>query len=136
MTGVQTCALPISDLNGLVGSENIEDFVPLNWKDQLIVRLGGEFSATDSIQLRAGYSFGRSPVPDGTLTPLTAVLMEHSISTGAGWQSGRCSVDVAYQWSLPNTQRVGTSDLRAGEYDNSATRIGVHWFGLTTGVKF
>lgn len=125
-----------TDLNGLVGSENMEDFVPLNWKDQLVVRLGGEFSATDSIQLRAGYSYGRSPVPDGTLTPLTAVIMEHSISTGAGWQYGRWTVDVAYQWSLPNTQRVGTSDLLAGEYDNSATRIGVHWFGLTTGVKF
>ena len=125
-----------ADLNGVVGSDAMEDFVPLDWKDQLIVRLGGEFSVTDFIQLRAGYSYGRSPVPDGTLTPLTAVIMEHSLSAGAGWQCDRWSVDFAYQWSLPNTQRVGTSDLRSGEYDNSATRIGVHWFGLTTGIKF
>ena len=31
---------------------------------------------------------------------------------------------------------VGTSELRSGEYDNSATRIGVHWLGLTTGMRF
>lgn len=125
-----------ADLNGVVGSDSMEDFVPLDWRDQLIVRVGGEFAATERIQLRAGYSYGRSPVPDGTLTPLTAVIMEHALTTGAGWQEGRWSVDFAYQWSLPNTQRVGTSELRSGEYDNSSTRIGVHWFGLTTGVRF
>lgn len=125
-----------SDLNGVVGSDSMEDFVPLDWKDQLIVRVGGEFAATERVQLRAGYSYGRSPVPDGTLTPLTAVIMEHALTTGVGWQEGRWSVDFAYQWSLPNTQRVGTSELRSGEYDNSATRVGVHWFGLTTGVRF
>lgn len=125
-----------ADLNGVVGSDRMEDFVPLDWKDQLVVRLGGEYSATDTIQIRGGYSYGRSPVPEETLTPLTAVIMEHSLTTGAGWQNGRWSVDVAYQWSLPNTQRVGTSELRSGEYSQTATRIGVHWFGLTTGVRF
>lgn len=125
-----------TDLNGVVGSDDMDDFVPLDWKDQVVVRVGGELTVTDSLQLRGGYSYGRSPVPDGTLTPLTAVIMEHSVTTGAGWQSGRWSVDFAYQWSPPNTQRVNASELRSGEYNNSATRIGVHWLGLTTGMRF
>ena len=70
-----------TDLNGVVGSDSMEDVVPLDWKDQLIVRVGGEFAATERIQLRAGYSYGRSPVPSGTLTPLTAVIMEHALTT-------------------------------------------------------
>lgn len=125
-----------ADLNGLVGSDAMQDVVPLDWRDQFVFRAGAEFAATEKIHLRGGYSYGRSPVPDGTLTPLTAVIMEHTLTTGAGWESGRWTVDFAYQWSLPNTQRVSSSELRSGEYNKSATRIGVHWLGLTTGVRF
>jgi len=125
-----------TDLNGLVGSDAMEDFVPLRWKNQLIVRGGAEFSVTDSLRLRGGYSYGNNPVPGSTLTPLTAAIMKHTLTSGAGWERGRWTVDFAYQWSLPHEQQVGTSALQAGEYSNSEVRVGVHWFGLTTGVQF
>ncbi|HRC86325.1 MAG TPA: outer membrane protein transport protein, partial [Thermoanaerobaculia bacterium] len=41
-----------------------------NWKDQWVVALGGEYKASDTTTLRAGYNWGESPVPDDTLTPL------------------------------------------------------------------
>ena len=123
-------------INGAVGTPNIYDVVPLRWEDQFVYRAGVEFQATDAVALRAGYTYGNSPVPDSTLTPLTAAIMEHKLSAGAGWKNERYSVDVAYQYSLPSSQSVGTSGLQAGEYSNSRTEVSVHTVGVTFGINF
>ncbi|MEP6664573.1 MAG: outer membrane protein transport protein, partial [Verrucomicrobiota bacterium] len=124
------------DLNALLGSRSTEDAVPLRWRDQLIYRTGVEFAATENLRLRLGYRYGNNPVPTKTLTPLTAVISEHTITSGIGYQFGRYQFDLAYQWDVPNEGKVGRSGLRSGEYSRSKTKIGSHWFGLTTGVKF
>ncbi len=123
------------DFNGVLGSD-IYDIVPLRWEDQFVYRAGVEFQATDAVALRCGYTYGNSPVPDSTLTPLTAAIMEHKLSAGAGWKNERYFVDVAYQYSLPSSQSVGTSALQAGEYSNSRTEVQVHTIGLTLGMNF
>lgn len=123
------------DFNNALG-QNIYDIVPLRWKDQFVYRLGVEFQATDAVALRVGYTYGNSPVPDSTLTPLTAAIMEHKLSAGAGWKNERYFVDVAYQYSLPSSQNVGTSALQAGEYSNSRTEVSVHMVGVTFGMSF
>lgn len=125
-----------SDLNGFLGSDAIDDSIPLRWADRFVYRAGVEFTPDEQWSFRAGYSFGDSPVPDGTLTPLTAAIMEHTVGAGAGFQWRRWRVDAAWQWDLPATQRVGTSDLLAGEYSDSSVTVDVHWFGLTLGWLF
>lgn len=125
-----------NDINGVLGTANIYDVVPLRWEDQFVCRLGVEFQATAAVALRAGYSYGKSPVPDNTLTPLTAAIMEHKLGGGVGWRNDRYFVDAAYQYSLPASQNVGPSALRAGEYSNSRTEVSVHLFALTVGVNF
>lgn len=125
-----------NDINGVVGTPNIYDAVPLRWEDQFVYRLGVEFQATDAIALRAGYTYGKSPVPDSTLTPLTAAIMEHKLGGGVGWKNDRYFVDAAYQYSLPASQRVGTSALQAGEYSNSKTEVSVHMVAVTFGMNF
>jgi len=101
-----------------------------------VYRAGVEFQATEAIALRAGYTYGNSPVPDSTLTPLTAAIMEHKLSAGAGWKNERYFVDIAYQYSLPSSQNVGTSALQAGEYSNSRTEVEIHTVGVTFGMNF
>lgn len=125
-----------NDINSVVGTTDIYDVVPLRWEDQFVYRLGVEFQATDSIALRAGYTYGKSPVPDSSLTPLTAAIMEHKLGGGVGWKIDRYFVDAAYQYSLPADQRVGTSALQAGEYSNSRTEVSVHTVALTFGMNF
>ncbi len=125
-----------ADFNALLGSDSAKDYVPLSWRDQIVYRVGAEFAVTEKFRLRGGYSYAKSPVPDKTLTPLTAVITEHTVTTGFGYEQGRYKFDLAYQWDLPAEQRVGNSGLRAGEYSNSATKIGIHWVGITTGVRF
>lgn len=125
-----------ASINGVLGTANIYDIIPLRWEDQFVYRLGVEFQATESIALRAGYCYGSSAVPDSTLTPLTAAIMEHKLSVGAGWKNDRYFVDAGYQYSLPASQRVGTSALRSGEYSNSRTEVNVHMVAVTFGVNF
>jgi len=62
--------------------------------------------------------------------------MEHTLTTGFGYRHGRYHVDVAYQYDLPHRERVGVSGYQAGEYSNSSVEVGIHWVGLTTGIRF
>jgi long-chain fatty acid transport protein len=124
------------DLNGLVGSDKLDDNIPLDWKDQFVIRAGVEYHLNDQWSLRAGYSYGRNPIPARTLMPLTAAIMEHTVSAGLGFKQGPVSVDLAYQWQIPNSEHTGQSDIAAGEYADSTIRVSTQWVGLTTSVEF
>jgi long-chain fatty acid transport protein len=123
-------------INGALGSSTLDDQVPLNWRNSFVYRAGIEYAASESWRLRAGYSYGRSPVPNETLTPLTATITEHTLALGAGWQRGRYTIDFGYQLELPAERNVGTSALLSGEYSNSSVETTIHWLGVTTGMKF
>ena len=124
------------DINGVLGTGSLDDTVPLKWKDRFVLRTGLEFQACDSIALRAGYVFGNTPVPASTVTPLTAVINEHTLTGGLGYKRGRYSVDLAYQYQLPSTLSIVTSNLKSGEYSNSSTQVDIHLFALTAGLVF
>ena len=125
-----------ADLNGLTGGNSIEDFVPLDWQDRFVYRAGVDFAVSENFHVRGGYSYGRSPVPDSTLTPLTAAIAEHTFTTGVGYTRGRWQIDLAYQYDLPVAGRVDLSRLRAGEYSHSEVDLSVHWIGITTSIRF
>jgi long-chain fatty acid transport protein len=123
-------------VNGLVGSSSLQDSIPLEWRSEFVYRGGVEYHFTDNFVARGGYSYGRSPVPDATLTPMTAAIMEHTVTAGLGYHWKRYQCDLAYQWDIPVTRNVGTSSLLAGEYSNSSTQVAIHWLALTFGVRF
>lgn len=125
-----------ADLNAFLESDQIDDVVPLHWRDRFVYRAGFEFAATDSFFLRGGYAFGDSPVPDETLTPMSAAILEHTLTAGVEWRRGRWSLALAYQYDFPAESRVGVSSLRSGEYSHSRTQFHAHWFGVTTSVVF
>ncbi|MEI6351408.1 MAG: outer membrane protein transport protein [Verrucomicrobiota bacterium] len=125
-----------ADINRFVGANRFEEDTPLRWRDQVIYRAGVEYLLTDAFLLRCGYAYGRSPVPNETLTPLSAVLPEHTLTAGAGYRWRWLQVDLAYQWDLPTTRHIEKSALLGGEYSDSSTRIGIHWIGVTTSVHF
>ena len=125
-----------ADLNAFLKSDRIDDTVPLDWRDRLVYRVGLEFSATESWLLRIGYAYGGNPVPDSTLTPMSAAILEHTLTAGVEWRRSRYSIAAAYQYDFPSESTVGASGLRSGEFSNSRTRLDAHWFGITTGVRF
>lgn len=125
-----------ADLTRFVGSSHFEEDILLRWRDQVVYRAGVEYALTEAFFLRGGYAYGRSPVPDETLTPLTAVIPEHTLTAGAGYRWRCFQFDLACQWDLPTTRHVDRSALLDGEYSQSRLRVGAHWFGLTTSVHF
>jgi long-subunit fatty acid transport protein len=125
-----------STINSVAGSDNIEDFVPLDWKDQVAIRTGLEKPISEKWTVRGGYSYMSNPVPSSTLTPLTAAILRNSIGGGAGWSHSKWRADLAYQAQLPASQSVGKSALLAGEFDNSHVRAMTQALTLTFVTHF
>ena len=125
-----------SDLNGLTGTRNIHDEIPLQWRDQWVGRIGAEYALSDSTMLRVGYAYSPSPVPGETLTPLTAAISEHTVSVGIGHTRGAWTWDFSAQADIPHTQSAGKSALITGEYDKSSVKLGIWSLGLSTRREF
>lgn len=106
-------------INSVAGSNALEDFVPLDWHDQATIRTGVETPIGERWTARAGYAYSSNPVPSSTLTPMTAAILRNSIGAGAGWYAGHWRIDAAYQAQLPASESVGTSILKAGEFNDS-----------------
>lgn len=123
-------------LNGLVNSTSLQDGVPLDWKDQYSFHVGAERLITESTSLRFGYAYANNPVPDSTLSPLTAAIMSNQISTGLVYHPGRYNFELAYSYDPTAQAQVQQSSLLAGEYDNSTVRIGVQSVTLNYSMRF
>ena len=121
-------------INTVAGSSTLVDGVPLNWKDQYSFHGGVERMLTESTSLRFGYEHANSPVPNGTLTPLTAAIMTNQLSTGFAYHRGRSRFDIAYTFDPIAQQQVTQSNLLFTEYNNSADRVGLQ--SLTLGYSF
>lgn len=113
-----------STINGLAGSSNVEDIIPMNWKDRLVFHFGTEYFLNPKTTLRAGYIYGKSPIPDSTLVPVLAAIMEHTVTLGIGYKPQKSwEYNVAYQYSFKHEQTTGQSDLLGGDFNNSKNRL-------------
>lgn len=124
-----------SDINGLLGTNAIADSIPLQWRDQIVGRFGVERSWLENAVFRAGYAHSNSPVPDSTLSPLTAAIARHTVSAGIGYRRGRWRLDVAYAIDPWAAQSVQQSALLAGEYANSRVRLGTQSAVATFSIR-
>lgn len=61
--------------------------VPYNWKDSHFVSAGAEYAWSDTLTLRAGYAYEKSPVPDATRGVRVPDIDRHWISVGATWKA-------------------------------------------------
>ena len=123
-------------INGVVGSSSLGDYIPLDWSDEFVYRAGVEYAINDNWPLRAGYIYSKSPVPDSTLTSVTAVIAENTLTTGVGYHRGAYGIDLAYQYSIPASRTVGVSELAGGESSDSTMKLNVQTFALTATIKF
>lgn len=118
-------------LNGLLGMDSIDDTAPLDWCDQYVIHLGGEYRYSQRLSLRAGYEYGTVPVPVATMTPMTGAILNHAMSIGLGYRLDDIELDLAYRWSINNRVDVNDSLLLGGEYDNTSLTVGLHTFGVS-----
>jgi len=75
------------------------------WEDQTVYLLGLEYRVTPDAIVRAGYNYGKSPVPDSTLNPLFPATTEKHLTVGGGWNWGKGhTFNVAIERAFENSQ--------------------------------
>jgi len=83
------------EFNGTVGGE-MSSINPQNWEDAWTIKLGGQYAASDKIDLRAGAYLDYTPIPDATLTPITPDSDRLNFSFGGTVRpSDQFSIDAA-----------------------------------------
>jgi len=123
-------------VNSLVGDDRLLEESPLEWESRTVSRLGLTYDFDDVLEGRLGYSHVDSPSPDRTLTPLSGLITEHTLSGGLGWSSGPWQAALTYQFELPAERSVGESGLLSGEYSDTRTQVSIHRVSLTVARPF
>jgi len=70
--------------------------VERHWKDTYRYCFGVNYMIKKDINIRAGYIFDESPVPDNTLDPMVPDADSNSFSLGLGYTKGGLSCDMGY----------------------------------------
>jgi long-subunit fatty acid transport protein len=119
------------DLNAFLGSTGIEDIAPLDWDNQILLHLGGEY-LMNGRKLRFGYEHSDVPVPTSTFTPMTGAIFRHAFMAGTEWQTASTVIDLFYRFSTSGgATRVSNSVLLGGEHNNQALELDLHTVGLS-----
>ncbi len=94
-------AAPFPDGQG--GYTNSMPF-QMKWESQMVYALGIEYAINEMNTVRAGFNYGKSPVPDNYLSPLFPAIVEKHVTLGYGLDLGNLGFDLAYELGLENTQ--------------------------------
>jgi len=100
-----------------------EEHYERNWKNTWQYRFGAEYSVNDMIDIRAGYYYDPTVVPNDTFDVLWPDSDKHVFSAGLGLNFGRVSVDTVIQYiKIEDVTISGESE----NLNDSFTRPGVH----------
>ena len=76
----------------------------MKWENQMVYALGIEYSVNEMNTVRAGFNYGKNPVPDDNLSPLFPAIVETHATVGYGLQLNNLSFDLAYEHGFENSQ--------------------------------
>lgn len=88
----------------------------MNWDDQWVYALGIEYAINPEHSIRLGYNYGKSPVPDASLSPLFPAIVEHHLTLGYGLTLDKWAFDLAYEHAFENTQTNNNPDPLANPF--------------------
>lgn len=106
-----------------------------DWDDTFRYMIGVEWNATDWMDLRLGYAYDESPVPDKTIDYLLPDNDRHQYAIGLGFHKDRWLFDVSYMYL-----KIKDRDIDARPEDgvlDSQVRGGfAHLIAMSFGYKF
>ncbi len=137
----------------LINWKKAKGYKDFQWKDQLVIALGGEFKPTQKLALRAGYNYGKSPIRGGAKNLMNAnsipnfaapfsdfeiaffnligfpAITEHHVTLGLGYEfTKNFSIDLAYEHAFNKkvSATAGPLFIEAQNAQN-AISIGLNW---------
>ena len=93
------------DPSKVLGNDNGMGF---GFTDQTVYKLGVQYGVNKRLQVRAGYNYGKSPIPDDQLTfaTLAPATTEHHYSVGFTYKpSEELEVTAMYMYAASNAQQ-------------------------------
>lgn len=85
------------------------------WRDQYVLAIGLLYTPNDRTTWRAGYNYGRNPIPDENLSPLLAAITEQHLTFGFGLRlDDHWRTDVGVQYNIPNSVTYTNTALPFG----------------------
>lgn len=109
---------------------------PRNWQDAWSYKFGGQYELNGRLDLRAGYSFDTTPVPDETVDPLLPDSDRHSFAVGTGIHAGFGSLDLAYMWVHFVDRGVNNQDMTTLRGANGTFKSDAYLFAANLTAKF
>ena len=108
---------------------------PKNWNDVWRFNVGIEYAALDWLDLRLGYVYDNTPVPDETIDYLLPDSDRQIFSTGLGFHKDNWAVDVNYSYLLFADRDI---DGRSEDYvyDGEVNDADCHIAGVSFTYKF
>ncbi len=75
------------------------------WKDQTVFSIGGEYTLNPNVKVRAGFNYGKNPIPSSYLQHLGEAITEYHLMLGAGCKLGEGGdLDLAYTHSFKSSE--------------------------------
>ncbi len=98
--------------------------VPKNWEDTWRYQFGVEFQMRGDWQLRLGYVYDNSPVPDSSVDFMVPGSDRQIYSIGAGWTRGDWDFDLSYSYlKIDDRTTPGTSPADGAVFENGDTDL-------------
>ena len=118
------------------------------WKSEPVYKIGAEYRPTESLALRIGYNYGKSPIQGGTAAangamdaafanyPFPAISQSH-ITLGIGYKlDSKATVNAYYLYAPTVTETASlTSQTSAGPVP-AGTKISMHQNAFGIGVNY
>jgi long-chain fatty acid transport protein len=106
-----------------------------DWDDVWRFQIGLEYEATDWLDLRLGYVFDESPIPDDTADYLVPADDRHLYSIGCGMHWDSWVLDLSYTY-LDIEERSVDARLDEGIWQSEFEDGYTHLFGISIAYTF
>ncbi|MFH1782635.1 MAG: outer membrane protein transport protein [Candidatus Omnitrophota bacterium] len=104
---------------------------PKDWDDVISLAIGFDYKYSEKLNLRCGYLFEETPVPDSTMETALPDSDRHGVSVGFGYKFKDFTVDMAYlavffeDRTIDNNVGAASEASIDGEYEQFVHIVGI-----------
>ena len=131
-------SLPAPVAPNRLGDANGSGF---KWRDQTVFKLGIEHEYRNSLVLRAGYNYGKSPVrgdstDDVTFNILAPGVVEQHLTLGTTWMlDNKSELTVSYMHAFSNSVTGSSATVLLGQGGTETLQMSQNAIGVAYSIK-
>ena len=119
--------LSATNPDNLLAPPNISIDIVDGWHDQWVWSTGIVYETLSGMVVRGGFNYGRNPIPDTSLNPLLAAIIERHLTFGVGFKlDNKWQLNSGLQWEFKNSAISSSiSNPTGGGSVESSTAISI-----------